>query len=75
MRYALICEGACNPARAAIDEAVKLERRDQRYLGGVYDAVSEALVARLRTLRHTAHQLIGIKARCLQCGHERRYGT
>lgn len=72
----LICEGVCNPDLAACDVAVRVERRGQGSPQGIgVEPVSLGLANRLRTLIHTAHQMIGdVHAQCLVCGVTRRYG-
>lgn len=73
----LICEGACNPGIADIDQAVAAYRRQERRGGpsGPVMPVPDHLADALRTLRHTPHHRInGAYSACSVCGYSRRFG-
>ena len=66
--YQLICEGACNPNRAAIDAAAVQERV-------LLDASLPSTLTALRTLRHTPHTYRATDFyACTVCGHARQWG-
>lgn len=70
----LICEGACNPGVAQLDYQIAQYRAEERHEGGVrLPIVDEAIVARLRRLRHTPHLWVSPdRWACVDCDHERR---
>jgi hypothetical protein len=71
--YLLVCEGSCNPRLAALDEAVRRERRNMGY---EVVSLSLGLLAALREARHTEHAvtLHPDIYRCAVCQHDRQYG-
>lgn len=75
MTYSLICEGACNPQRLAIDQRVSSFRRGACDYG-VLSPPPDQLIAQLRTLRATPHEVNPNTSlfTCMECGTPRRYG-
>ena len=70
----LICKGTCNSGIKALDEEVVAARRsDKNTTGPLWDV---GLVARLRALTHTLHDVSAPKgvhlATCTVCGTARR---
>jgi hypothetical protein len=69
----LQCEGECNPERAMLDEAVRMERSGFRAFGPLYD---DWLLTRLRQLKYTGHYMATPhQAVCSKCGKPRRWGA
>ena len=68
--YQLICEGACNPNLEAVDQIVA-----DNFVAGDGGLAADVISVQ-RELRHTPHRLTGQtdRARCQECGAERRYG-
>lgn len=71
MPVLLLCEGRCNPTMAYVDVLVERHAKTDRCA-----VADDALWAAQRRLTYTAHAMTTpVKARCLACGTERRYGA
>jgi hypothetical protein len=72
----IICEGACNPSRPAVDAAAESFRRACTENRCAQTPPAD-LVRQLRAIRHTVHQRVpdtNLYA-CATCGAKRRYGA
>lgn len=73
----LVCEGACNPERIALDEEIRRFRKSGygAIRDGVLTGLPDYLCESLRALQHTDHEIVNCEtARCTVCGQVRRHG-